>query len=194
MRAFLSLLMLALLFWLGSFVWFMQSLPRESVSASVKTDAIIVLTGGADRVEHGLEMLAEGAAPVLFISGVGAHVTKAQMLAAHASASAKQRLDQVQPEIVFDYEAATTQSNAEQALAFVRQRNIHSIRLITAHYHMPRSLLEFRRAMPDVNLVPDPVFPEGFKRNQWWQHDNTRRLLFSEYYKYYGAMLRPEKA
>lgn len=193
MRAFFSMLMLAVLFWLGSFVWFIQSLPVDPVPSQVKTDAIIVLTGGADRVEHGLEMLAEGAAPVLFISGVGPHVTKAQMLAAHASASASQRLALTQPEIVFDYEAATTETNAQQALAFVRSRNIHSIRLITAHYHMPRSLLEFRRVMPDVMLVADPVFPEGFRRNQWWQHDNTRRLLFSEYYKYYGAMLRPER-
>lgn len=161
------------------------------MSPQVKTDAIIVLTGGADRVERGLEMLAASAAPVLFISGVGPHVTKAQMLAAHASPEAQRGIAQHGPEIVFDYEAATTQSNAQQALVFVEARHIGSIRLVTAHYHMPRSLLEFRRAMPNVRIVPDPVFPEGFRRNEWWQHDNTRRLLFSEYGKYFGALLRP---
>ena len=34
------------------------------------TDAIVVLTGGAERVETGFRLLADGLAPRLFVSGV----------------------------------------------------------------------------------------------------------------------------
>ena len=30
---------------------------------------------------------------------------------------------------------------------------------------MPRSILEFRAIMPDVTIIPDPVFPEEFRRD-----------------------------
>lgn len=190
MRALFSIVSLLVLSWGASLAWFMQAMPQQPLEAQRKADAIVVLTGGAERVEHGLEMLAAGSAPVLFITGVGPHVTRAQMLQAHASPQAQVNIALQQPEIVFDYQAASTQSNAEQTQNFVAHRPIHSIRLVTAHYHMPRSLLEFHRALPNVTILADPVFPEGFQRDQWWQHDNTRRLVFSEYYKYYGAMLR----
>ena len=119
--------------WCGALVWFVQSMPSKSVPASVTTEAIIVLTGGQGRVEHGLEMLAEGAAPVLFISGVGQHVTLMQMLAAHTTREVQEKILTLQPEIIFDYLADTTQSNADQASEFVQKRRIRSIRLITAH-------------------------------------------------------------
>ncbi len=44
----------------------------------------------------------------------------------------------------------------------------HSLRLVTANYHMPRSLLEFARAMPDIEIVPHPVFPEISRGPHWW--------------------------
>lgn len=193
MRFLLTIITFALLGFAASLAWFVQAMPTKSTPPSVKTDAIIVLTGGADRVERGLAMVGAGAAPVLFISGVGQHVSVGQMVVAHADRTVQMQIAQRQPQIILDYIANTTQTNAEQSLEFVRARKLKSIRLVTAHYHMQRSLLVFRRAMPGVSIVPDAVFPEGFHRDEWWQHDNTRRLMFSEYYKYYGALLRIEK-
>jgi uncharacterized SAM-binding protein YcdF (DUF218 family) len=190
MRFFLFILMAAALVWCGALVWFVHSMPTESAPASVRTDAIIVLTGGQGRVEHGLDMLAANAAPVLFISGVGPHVTRLQMLNQHASLPTREAILARQPEILFDYVAETTKTNAQQAAEFVHQRGIRSIRLVTANYHMPRSRLEFTAAMPGVEIVSDPVFPEGFRRDEWWRHDNTRRLVFSEFYKYFAALIR----
>ena len=37
-----------------------------------------------------------------------------------------------------------------ETAAWMREKDFHSLRLVTASYHMPRSLLEFSRAMPDV--------------------------------------------
>ncbi len=190
MRILLSLVTMAAITWCVALVWFVQNMPSENVPPTVHTDAIIVLTGGQGRVEHGLDMLAAGAAPVLFISGVGQHVTMMQMLEAHASPQIREQILIRQPEIVFDYRAANTKTNADEGAEFVRSRNIHSIRLITANYHMARSKLEFAAAIPGVDIVADPVFPEGFRRDEWWRHDNTRRLVFSEFYKYFAVLFR----
>jgi len=37
---------------------------------------------------------------------------------------------------------------------------MHTLRVVTAAYHMPRALIELRRTLPQVELVPHPVFPE----------------------------------
>ncbi|MES2985170.1 MAG: YdcF family protein [Pseudomonadota bacterium] len=189
MRFILSIIMLAAIAWSGALVWFVHSMPTRSVPASVTTDAIVVLTGGKARVEHGIAMLAEGSAPILFISGVGEHVTTAQMLSEHASAPVQQKIRERRPEIIFDYIARSTLSNADQTARFIRERGIHSIRLVTASYHMKRSVREFEVAMPGLTIIADPVFPEGFRRDEWWVHENTRRLVFSEFYKYFATLL-----
>lgn len=190
MRFLLTLLMLAAILWSGALAWFVNVMPSASLPASRTTEALVVLTGGKARVEHGLEMLAAGAAPVLFISGVGEHVTEEQLLSEHADAKLREKIYANDREIVLDHVAHSTVSNADQAAEFLRERNIKSIRLITASYHMRRSLREFHTAIPEVSIVPDPVFPEGFRRDEWWKHDNTRRLVFSEFYKYWAVLVR----
>ncbi len=55
---------------------------------------------------------------------------------------------------------------------------------------MPRSLLEFRDALPvDVRLVPHPVFPAGFYAGNWWRWRGSARLAISEYHKYIVARI-----
>jgi uncharacterized SAM-binding protein YcdF (DUF218 family) len=55
---------------------------------------------------------------------------------------------------------------------------------------MPRSLLEFRRRMPDVKIVPHPVFPDHVKQDEWWRWPGSTHLLVGEYGKYLVARLR----
>ena len=65
-----------------------------------------------------------------------------------------------------------------------------SLRLVTAAYHMPRSLLEFSSAMPGMRIEPHPVFPEHVKQEYWWAWPGTMALMVSEYNKYLVASLR----
>ena len=65
-----------------------------------------------------------------------------------------------------------------------------SLRLVTAAYHMRRSILEFRRAMPGATIIAHPVFPDAFKRDQWWRWPGTVHLLATEYTKYLAAETR----
>lgn len=188
----LSFMLFAILFcWVLGLAVFVHGLPVRATPPSVRTDAIIVLTGGNARVERGFEMLAAGAAPVLFISGVGKDVTLQEMLHEHADAKTRAAISQRGASIVLDHVALTTQTNAREAAQFVRERDFHSIRLITAHYHMPRSMAEIQKTLPDVEIVADPVFPAGFRRDQWWRHKNSRDLILSEFHKSIAVLFRP---
>lgn len=186
MRKLLLMLCALPLLWMAAFTLFVQTLPVKR-AGMVRTDVIIVLTGGNGRVEQGLEALADGVAPVLFVSGVGRKVTLQELIAAHTSPQTQAAIARRHPHIILDYVASTTQSNASEAAAFVAKQNIRSVRLVTAHYHMPRSLTEFRAAMPGVAIVPDPVVPNNFHRNDWWRDDATRSLMIGEFHKYLAA-------
>lgn len=182
--------MLLVMLWAISLAWFVYSMPSQSASPSAKSEAIVVLTGGQGRVEHGIDMLALGAAPVLFISGVGEHVTVEQLLLEHADAKTRDQLMHADVDIVLDHVARSTVSNADQTANFLREKNITNIRLVTASYHMKRSMHEFKAVLPDIKILPDAVFPDGFQREGWWGHENTRRLIFSEFYKYWVVVVR----
>ena len=71
----------------------------------------------------------------------------------------------------------------------MRRESFASLRLVTAGYHMPRSLLEFRRALPGVRIVPHPVFPERVRQADWWAFPGTAWLIVGEYVKYLGAIV-----
>jgi uncharacterized SAM-binding protein YcdF (DUF218 family) len=183
-----AVLILALLLaWFGGFVWFLRAIPDEVSDPETATDAIVVLTGGSLRVQSGLALLAAGKARKLFVSGVhpGTDVA-ALMRAEHQSSGATLACC-----VVLGHEADNTLGNAEETALWMRGEGFHSLRLVTASYHMPRSLLEFSRAMPEVRIVAHPVFPEHVLQGYWWARPRTAMLIFAEYQKYLLALARP---
>ena len=54
---------------------------------------------------------------------------------------------------------------------------------------MPRALSELRYAMPGVEIVAHPVFPEQVKAD-WWRYPGTASLLAREYTKYLLSTVR----
>lgn len=110
---------------------------------------------------------------ILEASGVVCHQDRAQL----ASAT------------YLGYDAKNTQENAEETAAWLKKMSVTSLRLVTAAYHMPRSLLEFEHLLPHITIIPHPVFPNGFNRSHWW-HESTFHLIFSEYNKFLGAFVR----
>lgn len=183
--AALAAMALAALF-LGGLDWFTHLIPRGVGDPDSATDAIVVLTGGSLRVENGLRLLSAGKAKYLFVTGVHPGVEIADLL----------RASGVQPErvaccIALGHEAESTLGNALETAAFMRADDFHSLRLVTASYHMPRSLLEFARAMPGIAIVPNPVFPEIVRDGRWWMRPASLALVGSEYVKYLVALARP---
>ena len=175
----------------GSLVWasglyrFSQLIPQPLPDNQVATDAIVVPTGGAGRVGEGLSLLERGLAKKLFVSGVYQGVDVQELLKV-----ARRAPGNLECCIALGYAEDNTRGNARETADWMRRENISAIRIVTASYHMPRSLLEFRRALPaDVRIVPHPVFPDGFPTESWWRNVSAMRLAISEYHKYLLARL-----
>ena len=173
------------LLWTAGLFWFAATLETEPELSDRRTDAIVVLTGGSLRVEQGIELLSRGLADKLFVSGVAQGVDVKQLL----------KISREAPEdlsccIALGYEADDTAGNARETADWMAEQGYASLRLVTAAYHMPRSLLEFRRTMPEIEILPHPVFPAHVKQEDWWRWPGSTNLLVSEYSKYLIARFR----
>lgn len=165
--------------WLAGLLWFTTQVPTSGDPPTTKTDAIVVLTGGTGRLDMGLRLLEKEVADQLFVSGVARGVDVATLLRV-----AQRAPKELECCISVGYQADDTAGNAEETADWVNKRGFKSIRLVTASYHMPRSLIEFHHAMPAILIVPHPVYPPQFKRSQWWLWPGTASLLASEFNKY----------
>ncbi|NJC34935.1 uncharacterized SAM-binding protein YcdF (DUF218 family) [Sphingomonas jejuensis] len=157
---------LVTLYLLG-FAAFATSLPRPL--SPDRTDGIVVLTGGAGRIERGLDLLEDGAADRMLISGVGIAV-RPQELAVRTG----------RPQRLFDccvdlgHEAVDTRSNGDEVAAWVGRQRYRTVRLVTSDWHMRRAAFEITRALPGgVALSEDAVRTEP-----------SLRVLNNEYNKY----------
>lgn len=178
-RIVLAALALALAGWGGGFAWFVHvahDRPPSYAVAPGTADGIVALTGGADRVARALQLLVDGAAPRLLVSGVG-HGTDVATLA-HAAGLDPATLAE---RVVLGHTAETTAGNAEETAAWARAHGLHSLLVVTAGYHMPRALLELGRMLPDVTMLPVPVQPPAMRGRG---DPAVWRLLAGEYTKY----------
>jgi uncharacterized SAM-binding protein YcdF (DUF218 family) len=167
------------------FLAFLSQLREVEARPDRKADGIVVLTGGSSRVSDGMELLAAGYGKRLLISGV--HPASA---ASDISRSLSENRSFLSCCVDLDHSALNTQGNAEQARLWARERGFHSVIVVTSNYHMPRAIVEFSHAMPDVVLVPYAVVGEKWRDEPWWANGVTMRLVLSEYFKYLAAELR----
>ncbi|MFQ5784583.1 MAG: YdcF family protein [Alphaproteobacteria bacterium] len=187
--AALALVVAGAIAWCSGLVWFARQVPRRVDDPGVPTDAIVVLTGGAGRLSTGLDLLSRHLGRKLFISGVYRGVEVAEILSVWRQAP--ESLDCC---IELGHTAVDTAGNARETAQWMAKEGFRSLRLVTANYHMPRSLAEFRRAMPGVVLTAHPVFPEHVRIDAWWRWPGTAALLASEFTKFLLAMARPEES
>ena len=172
------------LLWLAGLLWFATP-PTADVRAA-PTDAIVVLTGGNLRLQSGIDLLREGKGRKLFVSGVNQQVDLEDLLGVSGHAP-----DWALCCVVLGHEADNTQGNARETANWIHEEGYRSLRLVTSWYHMPRSLLEFDRALPEIDIVAHPVFPDQVRQEHWWAQRGTAALLVIEYVKYLGALSRP---
>ena len=181
LRAPLALLLLALvLAWCGGFAWFAWTATRPA-TAVPDADGIVVLTGGAGRIEAALDLLQKQRARLKLNSGVSEHLDLQQVVRPTGRSLPAGLADR----IALGHSATTTVGNAVEASSWARANNLHSLIIVTAGYHMRRALAEIGTALPDVALFPDPVQPPALAEaglGRW--RLGTLRLLASEYSKW----------
>ena len=169
----------------GGFVWFVYHVPAEEIALNRNADGIVVLTGGASRISDAIELLAAGRGKRLLISGVHRTTTTGRN---RAHQPALQGL--VACCVDLDHSAINTVGNAIETRRWARERGFTSLIVVTSAYHMPRTMAELERQMPDTALVPFPVVTEKLRNEPWWASAPTARLIFSEYAKFVVAQLR----
>ena len=143
-----------------------------------QADGIVVLTGGPERVETGLRLLASGHAGVLLVSGVAHGAALIDLL--HRAGLEDGPLA---TRITLGRVATTTFGNAAETAEWVRLHHLDTLIVVTAGFHMPRALLEIGREIPDVTLYPVAVQPQEAG------HLGSFRLLAAEYVKLLAAWL-----
>lgn len=181
-HSFWYLVVLGITVWIigfGAFCLYAVSFRFRSAEA---TDAIVVLTGGNERVQTALNLLKEKYADHLLISGVN----KAVQLSDLTGTLSEDMVKNVQ----LGYRAKDTQGNAMEIAEWVSQNDIHSVLMVTSFYHMPRSLFEVLHYQPDLKIVALPVFPKSFGDSVDWIRTRYAWLLFVEYHKFIFAHLR----
>ncbi|MEP5937951.1 MAG: YdcF family protein [Erythrobacter sp.] len=139
------------LIWILGFLWFAVSLPQPA--GDIETEVVIVPTGGPGRIAHGLEVLDEGLAETMLVTGVDPEVTPGEF-AAQFEVS-QRRMDCC---VTLGFAAVDTRSNAAETAQWVSDRDIKSLRLVTTDWHMRRAAGELNRALPvSVKVVRDAV-------------------------------------
>jgi uncharacterized SAM-binding protein YcdF (DUF218 family) len=165
--------------WGVGFAWFVHT-AWSILPPPPRADGIVVLTGGAERVQAGLRLLEQGAAGKLLVSGVGRAADFPQL--AHLAGVDRG----LGARVTLGHAAGSTHGNASETADWVAANAIHSLIVVTAGYHMPRALAELRHSLPEVTLYPVTVQPPGTRAlaelSAW-------RLLASEYTKFLVAEL-----
>ncbi|HDZ72245.1 MAG TPA: YdcF family protein [Aurantimonas coralicida] len=167
----------------GGFLRFTEEVSLLSRPGPAESaDGIVVLTGGALRIDQAIDLLTQGRGRRLLISGVNPD-TSAKTLA---------RMTGTDPSwfdccVDIDRAALTTVGNAEIASRWAREHGFQDLILVTSDYHMPRSLREFAR----IDTLRS-VTPYAVRRNDLWRANQLpngvgARVLVTEYIKLVAA-------
>ncbi|MDH4440036.1 MAG: YdcF family protein [Rhizobium sp.] len=170
---------------IAGFLAFADQVTNMRPPEVAKADAIVVLTGGYQRIEQAIDLLKRGYGKRLLISGVNPRTTAGQI----------RRATRASPDI-FDccvdigYSAIDTIGNANETALWIRDKGYRSVLVVTSNYHLARSLLELRRSDPGTEFVGYPVVASDLKTRAWYSEPDAMRTMLVEYGKTIIAYLR----
>jgi len=184
---FLSLVAAVALMWLvGLFVFAGRVQDLTPAPDPQRADAIVALTGpSAERVNKAIRLLEQDKGDRLLISGVNRDVRRQELRALTPGSS---KLFNCCVDLGF--EAEDTVGNASEIAEWARGKNYRTLIVVTSDYHMPRSLLEIRSALPGVILTPYAVKTPSLTEADWWRSNVTARRMTLEYMKYLAVLGR----
>jgi uncharacterized SAM-binding protein YcdF (DUF218 family) len=184
----LALLMLGGGFLFGGFLRFAEevaSFSQPSPPGVARADGIVVLTGGALRLDVAFDLLKQGLADRLLISGVNPGTSVDTL--ARLTHTPREWFDCC---VDVDYAALNTIGNAEMAARWAADRGFDELILVTSDYHMPRSLWEFERLGTVRSLTPFAVTRPDLWSEREGPSRTGMRVLVTEYAKLVLARLR----
>jgi uncharacterized SAM-binding protein YcdF (DUF218 family) len=169
----------------AGFAMFARTVAGYVPGPAPRADAIVVLTGADLRLLAGAKLLKEGRGARLLISGVNTQTRPSDL---KRLSGLSERLFAARVDI--GYAAHTTSDNAAETRAWAKEKGYAKLIVVTSSYHMPRSLLELRRTMPRVTLLPHPVVSNRVHAARWWMDAYTTRVLLGEYVRFLPSAAR----
>jgi uncharacterized SAM-binding protein YcdF (DUF218 family) len=179
-RPLMRLLLFAALAYVAGFAIWALLLPSPRESDGVIADAIVALTGNGNRLAPAVQLLELGHGERLLISGVNKATSKTELKALLKGG------DNFDCCADLGFDAADTRGNAAEAAQWAHGRQYKSLIVVTASYHMPRSLLEFAATMPDVTLIPFPIVADPPSEISW----ASLQRLNGEFAKFLASWVR----
>ena len=152
--------------WTAGLLCFAETVRSTDFDAETVTEAIVTLTGGTDRVATGADLLKREKAEKLLISGVNQAVDW-NLLSRTVEALPEELADR----ITLGHIACDTWENALESRYWMRKNGFKSLRLVTAAYHMPRSMMNFEKpfATHGIEVIPyacDYRTPKEFRPSE----------------------------
>ncbi len=187
MRRVLAAILVLALIWAVGLIAFAQRIERTTPpDEPAVADAVVALTGASDlRLEAAVRLLERGKGRRLLISGVNKEASRADLLA--VTGAVKPIYDCC---VDLGYAAADTIGNAGEIAEWADGKGYDSLIVVTSDYHMPRTLLLLRSAMPKATLTPYPVVTGPVDVRHWWRKSGDARRLAIEYCKYLAILVR----
>lgn len=171
---------------MGAFIRFTNDVAHMKANeAPIETDAIVVLTGGAKRIQAAVSLLQKNEGKRLFISGVNPRVNENQL----------RRVSGADPDlfeccIEFGNEAEDTFGNGKEITAWAADNEFESLTVVTNDYHMRRSLYELEEISTKIRFEPYPIKSLDMDDYAWVTDTESLRLLIREFIKLNLAHLR----
>ena len=145
---------LLILLWALGFALFALALPGPAAPGQ-RADAAVVPTGGAGRVDRGLELVEAGAARRMLVSGAAPGVTRAVLARTFGHPAT------IACCVDIGAEATDTRGNADETVAWLHAHGYRSLLLVTSDWHLRRARMELEaRVGPGVHIVADGVKTE----------------------------------
>jgi uncharacterized SAM-binding protein YcdF (DUF218 family) len=177
----LAIVALVIALWLAGLMAFADRAARSTPADDPPmTDGVVVLTGASSaRIDAAVRLLEEGKAKRLLVSGVNRDVTRDELKEVTRAVG---RIYDCCVDLGF--RAENTRGNARETASWARYYKFKTLLVVTADYHMPRSILELRAELPDVTFHPYPVATDTVRVRSWWRRGGDARRLMVEYTKY----------
>ena len=186
MRALAVVASLILLWVVGLYAFAARVSTSTPALDPPTADAIVALTGASSvRIETAVQLLEEGKGRRLLISGVNPQARRSEVK--YVARGVGRIWDCC---VDLGFRAENTRGNAVETARWVAFHHYKSLIVVTADYHIPRSILELKSTMPGVTLYAYPVVTDTVNTRRWWTRGEDTRRIVVEYSKYLAILAR----